>query len=137
MAQFVHTIRITELKKKLLHNGQNDVICHARWELETYRSDYPDEKVFFPGATPFKVSAADLAEENFTSFDEVTEAQVISWVEANASNIGELKLMQQRKILDVLEPTEVGVAAPWDSSIAPVGAPIISPEDENSYNPPE
>ncbi|WJZ47904.1 hypothetical protein [Synechococcus phage DSL-LC03] len=127
MANFIHEIRITELKKKITYNGQNDVICHARWSLTTYREDYPDEKEVFSGATPFTISAADLNVDAFTSFGDVTEAQVISWVEANAINLGDLKFKNEQKLQEKLEPTEVSVASPWDPTIAPPAAPIIDP----------
>lgn len=137
MANFVHTVRITDLKKKISYNGQSDVICHAQWRLESYRDDYPDEKVDFMGATPFRVSAADLSAENFTSFDQVTEAQIISWVEANAWNLGELKLQNENKINDIIEPKEVQSTLPWDPNyqVTPRAGDVVDPDSTPFIDP--
>lgn len=113
MAQFVHTIRITELKKNISYESQADVICHARWKLTTYRDDNPNVTVDFQGATPFVVTDNDLT-DNFTPFDSVTEAQIISWVEANAINLFDLKLKNERELNEKLSPTVTEAPLPWD-----------------------
>jgi len=135
MAQFVHTIKITEMKKKLQFNNQTDVICHARWRLTSYRTDYPDTTAIFDGATPFQISASDLNPDNFTSFDNLTEAQIITWVEANASNLGDLKLKNEDKINSELEGNEVSVIPPWGDSIFDSGPNVETTNEEPT--PPE
>lgn len=125
MANFVHTVRISNLRKKFKHNGQEDVVCHATWKLVSYREDYPDTKLVFDGATPFEIGGVSSDTENFTCFCDLSEAQVISWVEANAWNLGDLKLKHEEKINESINPSETGVAAPWQTS---ADTPPVPPE---------
>jgi len=113
MSDFVHRIKITELTKKATYNGVSDVICHARWLLETWHKDYPSKIEPFQGATPLRVSASSLQQENFTPLTEVTEEMAIEWVYANAKNIGLLKYNNEKKLKEKLFSNTSLVNLPW------------------------
>ncbi len=115
MSDFIHKIRITGMTKKATYNGASDVISHVRWKLETYHKDYPDEVVTFDGATPLKITAASLQEENFKSLQDVKESDVIDWVYSNAGNLGALKYANEKKVKETLFiETSVVSTLPWE-----------------------
>jgi hypothetical protein len=126
MNKFTHTIRITELKKQKHLDDFSDVIVHCRWELKTFHEDHPEIVEIFVGATPFHVKPEDL-QEGFTDFCDLTEADLIKWVEANAWNIPDLKKRHEVKIMEnIEEPYEV-VNNPWNyDNIAPDMPPIVN-----------
>lgn len=111
---FNHTIRITELKKQKQLDAFSDVVVHCKWELKTYHEDHPEEIKTFSGATPFHVKSSDL-EGGFTEFSELTESDLIAWVEANAWNIPDLKKRHEEKLLEKFEDPYETVSSPWGS----------------------
>ena len=105
---FSHTVRITELKKKKVIGSFNDVVVHCRWELKTTHPNYSGDPVTFSGATPFEVTEEDLTANGFTDISQVSEEQMVTWVEANAWNLPDLKKQNEDRIMEEIEqPFEV------------------------------
>jgi hypothetical protein len=113
MEKFTHTIKITELKKQKHLDNFSDVVVHCRWELKTFHEDHPEIVETFIGATPFQVKPEDL-QNGFTDFCDLTESDLISWVEANAWNIPDIKKKHKRIILEKVEDFYEVVNNPWD-----------------------
>jgi hypothetical protein len=121
---FNHSIRITELKKQKKLDEFSEVVIHCRWELKTFHEDHPDIVETFPGATPFHVKPEDL-QGDFTDFCDLTEADLIKWVEANAWNIPNLKQKNEEKIMEKIEDPYETVNDPWNHNDV---TPPITPE---------
>lgn len=124
---FTHTVRITELKKKKVIGSFNDVIVHCRWELKTTHPNYNGDPVTFAGATPFEVTEADLTAQGFTDISEVSEEQMITWVEANAWNLPELKKKNEDRITEEIEQPYEVVQNPYSHEDVPMtdATPVI------------
>jgi len=122
---FTHTIRITELKKQKQLDEFSEVVVHCRWELKSFHEDHPEIEKTFPGATPFRVTSKGLS-ENFTPFEDLSEADLIKWVEATALNIPDLKVKHEQQINEEIEdPFEV-VGNPWNHEDVAVPTPPIT-----------
>lgn len=128
MGQFTHTIKITELKKQKQIDSFSDVVVHCRWQLETTYSERPEHKETFTGATPFKVTAEQL-QAGFTDFSDLTEADLISWVESNAWNLSDLKKKNEDRILELIEDPYVVVSNPWEHEDVPTGPAVVNSEE--------
>jgi len=64
--------------------------------------------------------------ENFTPFEDLSEADLIKWVEANASNLPDLKARHEKQITEEIEdPFEV-VNDPWNHEDVAVSTPPIT-----------
>lgn len=120
---FNHTIRITELKKQKQLDKFSEVVVHCRWELKTFHEDHPEIVKTFPGATPFHVKLEHL-QSGFTDFSNLTEADLISWVEANAWNIPDLKKKHEEQILEEIEDPYETVSDPWGTNTDDVTPPV-------------
>lgn len=128
MGQFTHTIRITELKKQKQMDSFADVVVHCRWELKTTYSENPDVVRTFSGATPFYVKPENFA-DGFTEFADLTEADLITWVELNAINLPELKEKNEDSILEEIEDPYVVVNNPWEHEDVPTGPAVVNSEE--------
>ena len=64
--------------KKATNTDVNDAVIGTQWKLTGTDSDGVSGE--FDGATPFKLS--EINSEVFTPFSELTEAQVIGWVQS-------------------------------------------------------
>jgi hypothetical protein len=118
MEQFAHSIKITELKKQKQIDAFSDVVVHCRWELKTTYNNDSEMFETFSGATPFFVKPEDL-QNGFTDFSNLTESDLISWVELNAMNLNDLKKKNERKILERIENTYEVVNNPWNHEDIP------------------
>ena len=81
-----YTWKITGLQKRDQVNSEGATLAGAvvqtYWEMEG--TDEQGEKAKFSGATPF--SAADVAAGSFVAFEELTEANVLAWVQNVVEN---------------------------------------------------
>ncbi len=114
-----YTWKITTLKKQDDPSIElNDIIVQTYWECTG--TDDNGISGTFHGATPFEPDQVDPA--NFTSYEKLTEAQVISWIQDVVNNNPNYKAhidaQIQKQIDQVNRPvTEVlPDALPWVSS---------------------
>lgn len=81
-----YTWKITGLQKRDQVNSEGATLAGAvvqtYWEMEG--TDENGDKAKFSGATPF--SAADVAAGSFVAFEELTEANVLAWVQNVVEN---------------------------------------------------
>lgn len=123
---FNHTLRITELRKQKELGEFSDVVVHCNWVLRTYHEDHPNIVKEFPGATPFSVREFQL-KNNFTNFEDLTESDLISWVEDTAWYINDKKKNHETQILNEINPVHEVIKNPW-GEVEPI--PPANPEVE-------
>ena len=76
---FTYTWKIKSLKKQDDPSAElNDIIVQTYWECTG--TDEDDHSGTFHGATPFEPDQVDP--ENFTAYEDLTEVQVLGWVQA-------------------------------------------------------
>lgn len=76
---FAYTWKIKSLKKQDDPSTElNDIIIQTYWECTG--TDEDGNSGTFNGATPFEPDQVDP--DSFTSYEDLTEAQVLSWVQA-------------------------------------------------------
>ena len=111
MEKFTHTITISELKKQRKLGDFSDVVIDCNWQLKTtYNEDLRFTEVFI-GSTSFQVNIEDLS-NNFINFSDLTESDLISWIELDISRI---KKRVEKEMLEKIEnPCDV-VKCPWDN----------------------
>lgn len=70
---------------KLQSDGTvTNAVVQTYWKCTGWSADLPDFKGTFSGATPFNIATIDP--DNFTPYDQLTEAQVLGWIEAAAAS---------------------------------------------------
>lgn len=74
-----YTWELTGMKLQSDGEVQNAVV-QTYWKCNGHTADLPDFVGTFNGATPF--SLADIDPNNFTPYEDLTEAQVLGWIEA-------------------------------------------------------
>ncbi len=121
MEKFVHTIKITELKKQKQMDAFSDVVIHCRWVLKTTYNGDEEMVETFSGATPFFIKPENL-QNGFTDFSDLSESDLISWVELNAWNLKDLKKENERKILERIEDPYEVISNPWNHEDIPAPA---------------
>ena len=88
-----------------------NVVCMVYWRLNAAAEE--DGK----HATVYGSLAVDLSKsptkEPFTPYDQLTEAQVVRWLEAGL-NVEELKAVLEGNILAQRDPPVVSPALPWE-----------------------
>lgn len=72
-----YTWKITNLKKMDEVEGLPNVVVHARWTRTGVDED--GNEGVFQGATPLRLPESGSG--NFTDFDDLTEEQVIEWIQ--------------------------------------------------------
>lgn len=88
-------------------DGLTDVVTRVRY---TYKGvDENGIESTFPGVTPMPLPS----DENFIPFNQLTEAEVISWLEAVA-DIPHMQQQVDRGINNQINPKYVPVPNPWD-----------------------
>ena len=114
-----YTWKIKSLKKQDDPSAElNDIIVQTYWECTG--TDEDDNSGTFHGATPFEPDQVDPA--NFTSYEDLTEAQVLSWVQAVVNDNPGYKAHideQIQKQIDAIVRPMVEVqsdALPWAES---------------------
>ncbi len=114
-----YTWKIKSLKKQDDPSAElNDIIVQTYWECTG--TDEDDNSGTFHGATPFEPDQVDPA--NFTSYEDLTETQVLSWVQAVVNDNPGYKAHideQIQKQIDAIVRPMVEVqsdALPWAES---------------------
>lgn len=72
-----YTWKLTSLKKQNTNN-LNSVVVQTYWQK--IGTDEDGNEGLFSGATPF--NPAEVDPQNFTSFENLTEEQVLNWIKA-------------------------------------------------------
>lgn len=81
------------------HEGQTDVIYHAKLHLTGVKSGYT-----FTAAQGFDIDTSSLTE--FTPFEQITQEVVASWIETqHANRIAEMKADIESHIDESISPT--------------------------------
>ncbi len=114
-----YTWKIKSLKKQDDPSAQvNDIIVQTYWECTG--TDENGISGTFNGATPFEPDLVDS--DNFTSYENLTEAQIIGWIQdvvnSNPDYKAHIEGQIQKQINAVARPvTEVDSGSlPWASS---------------------
>jgi hypothetical protein len=111
-----YTWKINSLKKQDNPSAElNDIIVQTYWECTGTNED--NNSGTFTGATPFDPDRVDP--ENFTSYEDLTEAQVLGWIQAEVNGNPNYKAHideQIQKQIDAIVRPIVEVkdnALPW------------------------
>jgi hypothetical protein len=132
-----YTWKITSLKKKDEVNSEGatltGAIVQTYWEVEG--TDESGNKGTFSGATPF--TAQNVPAGSFVAFEELTEENVIGWVQNVVDNDPTYKSHIDERIqkqIDVEVETEVTEAdLPWSDGTSVTPTPELDePEEEDS-----
>jgi len=126
-----YTWKIKSLKKQDDPSAElNDIIVQTYWECTG--TDSANNSGTFHGATPFEPDQVDP--DNFTSYEDLTEAQVLSWiqdvVESNPSYKAHIDEQIQKQIDAVVRPmVEVSAdSLPWaEPGANTVPTPSVTP----------
>lgn len=117
-----YTWKIKSLKKQDDPSTQlDDIIVQTYWECTG--TDQGGNSGTFHGATPFEPDQIDP--DNFTSYEELTEAQVIGWIQdvvnGNPGYKAHIDEQIQKQIDAILIPqVEVnGDQLPWAEPVTP------------------
>lgn len=131
-----YTWKINSLKKQDDPSVElNDIIVQTYWECTG--TDSSGNSGTFSGATPFEPDQVDP--DNFTSYEDLTEAQVLSWIKAvvngNAGYKAHIDEQIQKKIDAIVRPmVEVSNdALPWAEPSANT-TPVASVSNTASSN---
>ena len=112
-----YTWSLTSLKKRTV-GDLNDIVVQTYWQKKGVDAD--GHEGTFSGATPFDPSKVDP--DNFTSFEELTESQVLDWIKSVVVGSYEQHVHEQiqKQIDDKKNPvTEVNTGAfPWSPPAA-------------------
>ena len=113
---FIYTWKIKSLKKQDDPSSElNDIIVQTYWECKG--TDENGNSGIFNGATPFEPDQIDP--QKFTSYEDLTEAQVIGWIQSvvngNPSYKDHIDEQIQKQIDIIVKPVvEVqSDALPW------------------------
>jgi len=114
--------KITSLKKTDDPSVElNDIIVQTRWTLTG--TDEEGNSGTFTGATPFEPDQVDPV--NFTTYETLTEAMVIGWIQEVVNNNPTYKEHieeQIQKQIDAIKKPQIEVdsdALPWAEPTAP------------------
>ena len=112
----IYTWKIKSLKKQDDPSTElNDIIVQTHWECTG--TDEAGNSGTFNGATPFEPDQVDVA--NFTTYENLTEAQVLGWIQNVVNNNPGYKTHideQIQKQIDAIVKPMVEVtseALPW------------------------
>lgn len=112
-----YTWSVTGLKKANSLNGYSDVVTGIKFNY-TGTSDQLDEEgnpytATFNGAVP--ASAPPESADDFTSFADLTEAEIIAWAQANHP-VEHMQEVIEKQINEQINPSNVEVGSmPWDT----------------------
>lgn len=124
-----YTWKIKSLKKQDDPSVElNDIIVQTYWECTG--TDAAGNSGTFHGATPFEPDQVDPA--NFTTYENLTEAQVIGWIQdvvnSNPGYKAHIDEQIQKQIDAIVKPmTEVNAdALPWAEPVANTAPPVAN-----------
>lgn len=103
-------------------DGLTDVVKTIHWRYQAEEVD--GENTWF-GDTYGAMACAAPSEIDFTAYPDLTEEQIITWLEAGL-NVPALQASLESKIETQKNPPIVSKPLPW----VPVEAPIETPESE-------
>ena len=109
-----YTWKLTGLKKQS-GDGVTDAVVQTYWTCTGEHSTGFEGT--FSGATPFDLNTIDP--DNFTPFDQLTEAQVLGWVETAAASYQDHidEQINKQIALQILPETEVNEGDfPWEAN---------------------
>lgn len=119
------TTKVNSMLTAKTEDGMTDVVKSASWTrtaTEVVEGEEPKTYVAsFPGVTPF--STPDPA--SFTPYADITEAQVIEWIEAKV-DMSSIDAMVTKGVEDQINPPVVELPLPW--------APPTPPPTPNTEN---
>ena len=114
----VHTWELTGMK--LQSDGKvTNAVVQTYWKCHGHSADLPDFTGTFSGATPFDLNTIDP--NNFTPYEDLTEAQVLGWIEAAAASYMDHIDEQIAKQIELQIAPETDVNEgnfPWDPPAA-------------------
>ena len=119
-----YTWSLTSLKKKTA-GDLSDIVVQTYWQKKGVDGD--GDEGTFSGATPFDPDQVDP--ENFTTFEELTEAQVLNWIKAVVTGTYEEHV--NGKIADQIEAKKNPV-----SEVSSGAFPWSPPSSNNAANTP-
>ena len=129
-----YTWKIKSLKKQDDPSVElNDIIVQTYWECTG--TDASGNCGTFHGATPFEPDQVDPA--NFTTYENLTEAQVLSWIQgvvnSNPGYKAHIDEQIQKQIDAIVKPmTEVSSdALPWAEPVANTAPPVVNTTSNN------
>ena len=129
-----YTWKIKSLKKQDDPSVDlNDIIVQTYWECTG--TDSAGNSGTFHGATPFEPDKVDP--NNFTAYENLTEAQVLGWIQdqvnSNPNYKDHIDQQIQKQIDAIVKPmTEVtGESLPWS---APAPDPVVTPSNTVTSN---
>ena len=99
--------KITAMKKAPSLDGLSNVITHVNFEYKGTDADSGEEAVF-NGACPIGAPNS----ENFTDLANLTEADVITWVQANHP-VDHMNEVIEKQISDKITPKNIEAEMPW------------------------
>lgn len=121
---FTYTYAVERLKVKDEVNTDGvtlrNAVCNTYWTITGV--DENDNTATWSGATPF--TAAEVGEDDFTDFADLTEAEVIGWirnvVENDASYMAHINEQLQKQIDQELEDEISSDGLPWaEANVTP------------------
>lgn len=77
-----YTWKVVGLKKKTVDSFDNTIV-NVQWEKHG-TDDTDGVSGFFPGATPLDITS--LSSGSFTSYENLTESQVLGWIQDIVTN---------------------------------------------------
>jgi len=94
------TAAVPKVWVKFSHNGNTDVIYHAKYEITGTKSDRT-----FTSSEGLNLDISSIS--NFIAYSSVTQATVASWIEAqHATRVAEIKQSIEDHIDEQLSPTQ-------------------------------
>ena len=104
-----YTWSITGLKRSPSLNGLTNVVTGIKFNYTGVDSE-SGESYTFPGAVP----VGEPSPDNFTLFENLTEADIISWAQANHPTDHMNKRIEEA-IARKISPIEEDIPLPWSS----------------------
>lgn len=103
--------KLTGLKKKDDPSIElNDIVVQTYWECTG--TNESEESGTFTGATPFEPDKVDP--ENFTSYEDLTESQILGWIQDVVNNDINYKEHIDNQILKQIEARKIVQVGPND-----------------------
>ena len=109
----VYTWELTGMKLQS-ESGIANAVVQTYWKCSGHSDQLPEFVGTFNGATPFDLNSIDP--DNFTPYDQLTEAQVLGWIKsATASYMDHINEQIEKQIKEQIAPqTEVNESDfPW------------------------
>jgi hypothetical protein len=112
---------ISQLNCAVESEGLANVINMIHWRYNAIQVD--GGKTYF-SETYGASSVAQPNPQNFTPYADVTEQEVINWLE-EILPVEDMKLSLENNIALQINPVEVVLPLPWNSVIEPIEEPIV------------